>query len=329
MAENSKIEWTHHTFNPWHGCSKVSPGCDNCYAERDSNRFNPTKTLWGVDADRLELSEKYWATPHKWNQRAAVNGVRERVFCASMADVFDKNAPEGARERLWQLIKDTPHLDWLLLTKRIGNAKTMLPDDWGNGYLNVWMVISVVNQEEANRDIPKLLSTPAAIRGLSLEPLLGAIELFQSVSCKWCRGMGYSLHGPDEIPCSACDGFEANPVEELMNSGIDWVIVGGESGSNARPMHPDWVRSLREQCKWAVIPFFFKQYGEWEVHSHENGHFNSDMLTNGAVWLDIDGKTQSHSSHGLSDGAFAMIKVGKHKAGRLLDGVTHDEYPVR
>jgi hypothetical protein len=161
MSENSKIEWTHHTFNPWWGCAKVSPGCDHCYAEALGNRFG---TPWGVDAPRRVFTEAHWRDPLKWNAKAAAAGERQRVFCASMADVFDKNSPPGARDRVWSLIRRTPHLDWLLLTKRIGNAVRMLPPDWGDGYPNAWLGISVVNQEEAVRDIPKLLQVPAAIR---------------------------------------------------------------------------------------------------------------------------------------------------------------------
>lgn len=291
MAENSKIEWTHHTFNPWHGCSKVSPGCDNCYAERDSKRFNGDKVLWGVNADRLELSDSYWKQPIKWDKRSAEKGVRERVFCASMADVFDKNAPEGARERLWALIKATPNLDWLLLTKRIGNAKTMLPDDWGKGYPNVWLVISVVNQEEADRDIPKLLDTPAKVRGLSMEPLLGEVKLD-----------GYFDIG-------------------IWKYGIDWVIVGGESGNEARPMHPEWVVTLRDQCKAAGVPFFFKQWGEWEPSFDPVAHMH---MTEKSFFVNLDGST----NFGIGNAGCAVVKkIGKKAAGRMLDGKTYDEYP--
>lgn len=244
MAETTAIAWTDSTFNPWHGCNKVGPGCDNCYAERDSKRFNGDKVLWGVNAQRITMSENYWKQPIKWNKRAVELGVRHKVFCASMADVFDKNAPEGAREKLWGLIKATPNLDWLILTKRIGNAKSMLPSDWSEGYSNVWLVITVVNQEEADRDIPKLLALPAAVRGLSMEPLLSKVSLREFSPFSVAYGMTSLLNSHQTF------------------GGIDWVIVGGESGSSARPMNHDWARSLRDQCKFVNVPFFFKQLSQ-------------------------------------------------------------------
>lgn len=232
MSENSKIEWTHHTFNPWWGCAKVSPGCDHCYAEALGNRFG---TRWGVDAARRVFGEQHWRDPLKWNAKAAAAHERHRVFCSSMADIFDKNSPPGAREHVWQLIRATPHLNWLLLSKRIGNAERMLPGDWGSGYPNAWLGISVVNQAEAARDIPKLLGTPARIRFLSMEPLLEQVDI-----APWLQ-----------------------PRPASHSNVIDWIIVGGESGPKARPLDPGWVRSLREQCAEAGTAFFFKQWGEF------------------------------------------------------------------
>jgi protein gp37 len=203
--------------------------CENCYAERDAKRFAAGKVLWGVGSERREFGDKHWDEPLKWERRAAATGIRERVFCLSMGDVFDNKAPEGARERLWKLIKATPHLDWLLLTKRIGNAKSMLPPDWGTGYLNAWIGISVVTPEEWLRDGPKLMALPAVLRFLSMEPLLSSVTLGAL---------------PD------------------WSTGISWVIVGGESGPGARPMNTDWARSLRDECAQASVAFHFKQHGE-------------------------------------------------------------------
>ncbi|MCP1289861.1 phage Gp37/Gp68 family protein [Chromobacterium sp. S0633] len=290
MAENSKIEWTHHTFNPWWGCAKVSPACDNCYAERDANRFTPNSELWGALASRREFGDKHWNAPLAWNRKAQAEGVRHRVFSASMADVFDKNAPDGARERLFELIKATPHLDWLLLTKRIGNATKMLPADWGDGYPNVWLGISVVNQEEADRDTPKLLNTPAALRWLSMEPLLGQVDLAQA-GALWSDMNG-------QIIDAAARGLR----------GIDWVVVGGESGPNARPMLPEWARALRDQCAAAGAPFLFKQWGEWAPYDRSR--------TEGTVLT-----TPFSLDH-------PMQRIGKKLAGRLLDGVQYDGYPA-
>ena len=293
MSENSAIEWTHHTFNPWWGCAKVSPGCDHCYAERDAGRFEPNKTLWGVDAARREFGDKHWDAPVKWNRAAEANGVRSRVFCASMADVFDKNAPAGARERLWALIKATPWLDWQILTKRIGNAKAMLPADWGGGYENVWLGISVVNQEEADRDIPKLLATQARVRFLSIEPMLGAIVLPKQCDAGSTPGPG----GVGGVTCALCGGNDGRGC-----LGVDWVICGGESGPKARPMHPDWARSLRDQCAAAGVSFLFKQWGEWAPN-----------------WLNDDAGNKIPGSEW-------MDRMGKKIAGRVLDGRTHDGY---
>lgn len=233
MAEITGISWCDSTFNCWIGCDPVSLGCDNCYAKSST----PARTLgivWGPAEPRWRTSISNWNLPRRWNaahaEFAAQNGGRRRrVFCASLADVFDNKVDPAWREDLWALIRATPNLDWLILTKRIGNVSAMLPSDWGCGFANVWLGISVVNQTEADRDIPKLLRTPAALRWLSMEPLLGHI-VFKK------------LRGPNG--------------EEL-----GWAVVGGESGPNARPMNHEWVEELREQCDAANIPFFFKQWG--------------------------------------------------------------------
>lgn len=231
MGENSKIAWTDHTFNPWLGCTKVSIGCDACYAESWAKRSGLVE--WGGARRRT--------TPANWNKmrklHAAVpDGQRQRVFCASLADVFDNEVPSEWRADLFALIRETPRFDWLLLTKRIGNAKGMLPADWGNsvyGYSNVWLGASVVNQAEADRDIPKLLTTPAAIRFLSCEPLLGPIDL--------------TAH---------CPPFHA---PHLRQDRIGWIICGGESGHGARPMEAEWAISLMYQCLATQTAFFMKQ----------------------------------------------------------------------
>lgn len=277
MAEKTEISWTDATFNPWWGCAKVSPACDHCYAERDSKRFAAGKVLWGVDAERREFGDQHWDEPLKWNRRPffecsacgarggdkavgyervckacaspAIKPARMRIFCASMADVFDKNAPDGARTRLFKLIATTPQLDWLLLTKRIGNASRMLNDaaleytsgltDWDSAPLpNVWLGSTVVNQEEADRDILKLLALPARVRFLSIEPMLGPVDLRQSML----------VAAGDELSTS----FPSD-------ARIDWVIAGGESGPHARAGDVEWYRSLMVQCSAAGVPFHLKQ----------------------------------------------------------------------
>jgi protein gp37 len=182
MADNTSIEWCDHTFNPWEGCQKVSPGCDHCYAETRNARFNGTAVNWGPGAPRRRTSEANWKKPLKWNREAqaffAAHGRRQRVFCASLADVFDNAVDPQWRRDLFNLILQTPHLDWLLLTKRIGNVSGVIRDQLLHPLPpNVWMGITVVNQEEADRDIPKLLAIDASVRFLSMEPLLGHIDL--------------------------------------------------------------------------------------------------------------------------------------------------------
>jgi len=243
MSEKTTIEWTDHTFNPWWGCSRVSPACVNCYADTLATRYG--HTLWHRKGPRRMLSDQNWAKPLKWNRDAQRAGVPARVFCASMADVFEQHpAPEvdaeldQARARLWELISATPWLRWQLLTKRIENVADMVP--WGSSWPdNVWLGTSVENQRFADERIPVLLDLPARVRFLSCEPLLGPLELSRYLGC-WRR-----------------DG-DGRP----LGSAIDWVIVGGESGAKTRPTALAWVRQVRDQCRSTPgVAFLFKQWG--------------------------------------------------------------------
>lgn len=231
MGENSKIEWTDNTFNPWWGCTRVSEGCVNCYAETFARRFG---VQWGPQAERRMAGPDMWAKPLAWNRKAKREGVRRRVFCASMADVFeDRRDLDAGRLRLFRMIEDTPYLDWLLLTKRPENMSVLTPDDWRTRWpVNAWAMTTVENQREADKRIPELVKVPAVVRGLSCEPLLERIDLE-------LRGRNYGI------------GTEY----------VNWVICGGESGHGARPMQPDWALDLRNQCMSAGVPFFFKQWG--------------------------------------------------------------------
>ena len=221
MANNSKIEWTTHTYNPWWGCTKVSDGCKFCYAETLSTRYG--HDVWGPRKERRTFGEAHWSEPLKWNEQARRAGVRSRVFCATMADVFEEAAPLGELERLWNLIRATPNLDWLLLTKRPERIGESVPLDWGDGWPNVWLGTSVEDNRVLER-VPQLTATPAVVHFLSVEPLIG-------------------------------------PIDELPLDGIEWVIVGGESGPGARKMRPEWVDSIHDQCENAGVAFFFKQWG--------------------------------------------------------------------
>jgi protein gp37 len=232
MGKNSKIEWTHHTFNPWWGCTKVSAACSHCYAEAWAKRVGAD--VWGPRASRRFFSNGHWQQPVAWNAEAATVGERRRVFCASMADVFEARTDlEPSREKLWAIIEATPYLDWLLLTKRPNQVRAYVP--WGECWpANVWLGTTVESQHWAEQRIPELAECPAAVRFLSCEPLLGPLDL-----------------------------------RSWLGSAVQWVIAGGESGAGSRPSHPKWFRCLRDQCVAAGVPFHFKQWGNW---APLNGH---------------------------------------------------------
>jgi protein gp37 len=249
MSANSAIEWTDHTFNPWWGCVKVSPGCERCYAETLSARYG--HHVWGPakTTTRRHFGDAHWAEPLSWNQSAARDGVRKRVFCASMADVFEPHPNVTSdRQRLFALIEATPSLDWLLLTKRPELVPALLPSSWVNSpQPNVWIGASIEDQHRAEERLPLLKAIPAAVRFLSCEPLLG-------------------------------------PLSSVNLDGVDWVIVGGESGPGARRMDPSWALGLRQQCRSAGVKFFFKQAGsalarEWgmEGKGHELSRVPSQL----------------------------------------------------
>ncbi|CAJ6231351.1 Bacteriophage protein gp37 [Burkholderia pseudomallei] len=314
MSENSKIEWCDHTFNPWEGCQKVGPGCDHCYAEARNARFGGGSAVnWGAGAPRRRTSVANWRKPLAWNAAHerffAAQGRRQRVFCASLADVFDNAIDPAWRRDLFDLIVDTPNLDWLLLTKRIGNVQQMVQAATLCDLLpsNVWLGATIVNQEEAERDISKLLAVPARVRFLSMEPLLGPVDLVSS-GALWSDMNGNIVDAPSR-------GLR----------GVDWVIAGGESGPGARPMHPDWARSLRDQCAAASVPFLFNQRGEWCPRGPESmGYPLVDTAPRRRI-TDVGENGQQLGACGSSD--CWMQRAGKRATGRLLDGCTHDEFP--
>ncbi len=282
MSKDSRIEWTHHTFNPWWGCTKVSPGCKHCYAETWARRLG--QEVWGPHAPRRELSGAYWKQPTAWNAEAARTGKRARVFCASMADVFeDRRDLDARREKLWTIIEQTPHLDWLLLTKRPQNVLRLVPwrERWPE---NIWLGITAENQKWLDKRMPALTALGARILFLSCEPMLGPLDL-----SKWIEGARRGTH-----------------------RGIHWVIGGGESGHHARPMHPEWLVSLRDQCVAAGIKFHFKQWGNWRPLSapQVNGYKSKVVF--------------------LSNGdRITLANTGKKVAGRRLQGRTWDEFPAQ
>lgn len=321
MGQVTGIEWCHHTFNPWRGCTKVSPGCAHCYAETQSKRNPKVLGTWGPDGVRSMASESYWRLPVKWDAEAKAEGVRKRVFCASLADVFeDRPELEAPRQRLFDLILATPNLDWLLLTKRPNVMHDWLTGagvfgdrnahQWGDGWPNVWLGTSIEDQIRADDRVPQLLAIPAVVRFLSIEPLLGPIDL---------REWGYVYHG-------------RNPVRKWEGGKLNWIIVGGESGPGARPMHPDWARSIRDQCQAAQVPFFYKQWGEYAPDSvlppMQQGESRKFVIVR------PDGGDRIHQSDGKFSGDSPqqcdewMYHVGKKAAGRLLDGKLWSEFPA-
>lgn len=282
MSENSKIQWTDHTFNPWTGCTKVSPGCANCYAEGWAKRSGIVK--WGAGQARRRTSEANWKQPRRWNDafahvhqqwtwerddllsRGSViqtpEPQRPRVFCASLADWLDDEVPIEWLKDLLVLIKETPNLDWLLLTKRPQNfaarieavaegwqSSCELAEWWARGVFppNIWIGTTVENQDQAESRIPELDAIPAAVRFLSCEPLLGPLNLSML---------------RDRMAMPEC---------------IDWVICGGESGPKARPMQLEWARRLYAACFLSGVPFFMKQLGGTRKHLGDLGDFPEDL----------------------------------------------------
>lgn len=323
MTTNSPIEWTDHTFNPWWGCTKVSQGCKHCYAETLAKRTG--RDVWGPQAQRRRTSAANWREPFKWNKAARADGTIARVFCASMADIFEDNEQVIPwRKELWEVVAQTPSLTWQLLTKRPENIGRMVPLHWSRGEWpsNVWIGTSIEDQATADERIYHLLKAPARVRFLSIEPLLGPVDL----TC--VRAGDYVL---DVLDGRYGTGVAATPFCFGMSSlrAINWVIVGGESGPHARPMHPAWVRSLRDQCQAARTAFFFKQWGEWALKGAAPGANASDFSV-----LAPDG-TWYHQHTGWNGrpidpdtGEAYMLKVGKKAAGRLLDGAEWNQLPL-
>lgn len=321
MAGKSNIEWTDATVNFWWGCTKVGPGCDHCYAETWDKRTGGSH--WGMDVPRRKiagaaklihrLDNQYadWAADAECARgNAAAFGLpipnmanRRRVFIQSMSDLFDLEVPLEWFTEAWGLIEVCNRIDVQIVTKRISAVEKRL----AAAGITVWprhagLMVTVVNQEEADRDVPRLLALKVKLDipwvGLSIEPMLGPID-FNALS-----------DGPENL--NALTGLRENPFGTIVSrryaSKIDWVIVGGESGKDARPMHPAWARSLRDQCATAGVPFFFKQWGEWA----DAENYSSE-------------EQESYDVRGLT--ADGVIRVGKAKAGRLLDGVEHNAMP--
>lgn len=302
--KNTKIEWAHHTVNFWWGCTKVSPACAHCYAETLAKMWSKGRATWGESGQRWLRVGQATRELLKLDKAAGKRGVRERVFINSMSDTFeDRRDLDGARLVLFAMAPCVPNLDLLLLTKRPVRVRNLVPPAWLQEWpRNVWIGTTVENQAAAEDRLPALLDVPARVRFLSCEPLLGPLEIEEYLE---------DLVDGGYVPGSAP---------------IHWVIAGGESGGAARPMHPDWARSLRDQCRAAGVPFFFKQWGEWAPGEQAGGR--NRLRT--ATWFDgwrfgTETLKQSWGRH--RDDRPDLYRIGKAAAGRLLDGVEHSGVP--
>lgn len=375
MADHTKIEWTDATWNPITGCSVATPGCTNCYAMKLAGtrmKHHPSRAKLTIDTKagpawngEVRFNEEWLTQPLNWKKP-------RRIFVCAHADLFHESVPDAWIDRVFAVMALAPQHTFQVLTKR---SKRMLDyiTEHGSGFgdtisvlervadqagrmmeegdnaadcvlgdpwplPNVWLGVSVEDQKRADERIPDLLATPAAVRWISAEPLLGPLDLTQlpfEKSCD-CKDHSPTFNSLDaSVYCAGCcEGAEALDIGRL-----DWVVVGGESGPKARPSHPDWLRSLRDQCAAAGVPFFFKQWGEFreydtgspEVIPIIDGTDEADDMVDLAInpsWISRDGVHALTRDHLSMHVPSRMIeRIGKKAAGRLLDGVEHNGYP--
>lgn len=344
MSDKSKIEWTDATWNPITGCTVHSAGCTNCYAmqiagtwlKHHPSRKGLTREVNGnhVWTGEVKFNEQWLLQPIQWKRP-------RDIFVCAHADLFHEKVPDEWIDKIFAVMALAPQHRFQVLTKRSDRMRRYMTDLlegtrrvlsemsdlgandtsancaalWGEPFQrkplpNVWLGVSVEDQRAADERIPDLLATPAAIRWLSCEPLLGPVRLFRDQSDeRHCWLTGYW----QEIDCTPDGG-----IAHGRGPGLDWIVCGGESGRRARPMHPDWARSLRDQCAAAGVPFHFKQWGEWKPFLGWR-----DGVTR---YADASGSYDARSIYRFEDGAH-LVRVGKKAAGRLLDGVQHDATP--
>lgn len=297
--KESNIEWTNHTWNPWQGCRPVSPGCDNCYMYREKEKFkqDPSKVI--------RSSEKTFNQPLKWADPA-------KVFVCSWSDFFIEDADEW-RDDAWEIMRKTPHITYLLLTKRPENIEERLPADWP--LENVWLGVTAENQEMADKRIPFLLRLPAAVRFISVGPMIDEVDLRHYIGLDGINGDSDFAEENGWGYSDWSGGFlgTSDPTYDPQ-PGIHWIICEGESGPDARPIHPEWVRSLRDQCLNYEIPFFFKQWGEWAPLGDKYG-------------LSKDHAFHKKLSFSGSIGMEAVFKIGKKRSGNWLDDQKWEQFP--
>lgn len=371
MSAKTQIEWTNATWNPVRGCSRVSEGCRNCYAEVQAARVNACQHGSGISEgsaayDGLLAKSGQWngkikLVPQALQQPLSWKEPR-RIFVNSMSDLFHENVPAEFISQVFEIMALCPQHTFQILTKRpermlnyfmcmslAGAPERLFAASAGRWPLpNVWLGVSVEDQKTADARIPVLLQVPAAVRWVSAEPLLGTVNLESTLGgTQWIGGQR-GCHGTHKgIGTEDCPHNKHHHHDHRCNRGLDWIVVGGESGSNARPMHPDWVRGVRDQCAAAGVPFFFKQWGEWtqrcllKIDGKPYGG-SKDFLEldpQGKKWPEIIGMCDcggnGSSDAGLLPGCncrgghkLYVQKVGKKIAGRILDGVLHDEYPT-
>lgn len=362
MGENTKIEWCDSSINFWLGCTKVSDACQNCYAEALAKRFGTVE--WGHGQPRVRTKSAV-ATAFKLDRKARRLGRRLKVFCNSMSDFFDAEVDDAWRDEAMAVMALTPHLDWLVLTKRpkVMRAYQSSPATVERVYdlvcdmavdgaadvvlvapgvdpaaapagtrihlgvwplANFWAGTTVEDQKMADLRIPDLLATPAARRFLSVEPMLDDLDfsqwlfLFKRCGDCPCPDPMVSTKGLDD-----CCG-----KPEIIPPLLDWIICGGESGPHARPMHPDWARGLRDHCVAAGVPFFFKAWGEWTPGENVDAQRGTVETATwfGSGWL--FGRENLANEEGHRDDEPDLYRVGKARAGRLLDGREWSEVPA-
>ena len=317
----TKIEWTDETWNPITGCSHAgSPGCDHCYAKRMAQRL---KGRYGYPKDnpfKVTFHPGRLDQPLRWKKP-------RRIFVVSMGDLFHEDVEWNWQYKIFEIMLINQDHTYLILTKRPEQMKKVLLDIWfhlGRNYpeskpdfplKNIWLGVTCENQEQADKRIPILLQIPAAVKFVSIEPMLGPIDIVPYIGyltheceCGFHRDEMHIFPMGSNWLCPECGKMTIN------REAISWVIVGGESGPGARPMHPDGARSIRDQCQAAGVPFFFKQWGEWCSVIDSGTHHSPFVLKN--------------KKHDFEDGE-TVFQFGKKKAGRILDGRTWDEYPGR
>lgn len=343
MGDNTAISWADATWNPITGCSPVSAACENCYAKRDWPRLaSNTKSLYhDRNFTDVRCHPERLDQPLRWRRP-------RRIFVNSMSDLFHEDVPDAFIDQVMAIVALAPHHTFMVLTKRPARMKAYFDDItrdnrtrivslmdqplWVNlpsGFIfprfpnsfpfpNLWLGVTAETQETADQRIPILLQTPAAIRFLSVEPMLGAVNLKGKLGCSYSGPMG--CHSP----CDPCEDFP-----DCSNHLLDWVIAGGETGPGARPMHPEWVRSLRDQCQAAEVPFLFKQWGVW-AQFYDRDRDDPDWRNcpecppPNERYVNLSG---GHGFHG--ERVVAMRRVGKKAAGCLLEGIEWKQTPYR